>query len=135
MPANEDTNCCGEFPMDHNPWLDSLFASIDDMDAQRFAAHLAPDALFQFGNAPAVHGTAEIVAAVGGFFGAIAGVGHRLLGHWTCGDTTICHGMVTYRRLDGGVVTVPFANVMTMDGAKAREYRIFADVSPLFAAS
>ncbi len=120
--------------MDHKPWLDSLFASIDDMDAERFAAHLAPDALFQFGNAPAVRGTEAIVVAVGGFFQAIAGVGHRLLGHWACGDTTICHGLVTYRRLDGGVVTVPFANVMTMDGAMAHEYRIFADVSPLFAA-
>ena len=62
--------------MDHNPWLDSLFASIDGMDAERFAAHLAPDALFQFGNAPAVRGTAEIVAAVGGLGCLKEGVEH-----------------------------------------------------------
>ena len=114
-------------------WLDSLFAAIDGKDTARFVAHLAPDATFQFGNLPPVRGSEAIAAMVGGFFQAIGGLRHARLEHWTSGKTVICHGTVTYRRLDGGEVSMPFANIMKRDGERATDYRIYADVSPLFA--
>jgi limonene-1,2-epoxide hydrolase len=114
-------------------WLDSLFSAIDAMDTSAFVGHLTPDAEFRFGNLPAVHGAEAIAAMVGGFFQGIRGLRHTLHAHWSSGDAVICHGMVTYTRHDGSELTVPFANIMRRDGERAGDYRIFADVSALFA--
>jgi hypothetical protein len=40
---------------------------------------------------------------------------------------------VTYTRLDGSTLTVPFANVFVLKGAEIQSYRIYIDNSPLFA--
>lgn len=114
-------------------WLHGLFSCIDRKDTAAFAAHLAPAVSFRFGNAPPVSGRAAVAAVIDGFFGAIAALSHRQSQSWRCGDTLICHGEVSYRRHDGSELTVPFANVMRLDGALATDYRIFADVLPLFA--
>ena len=117
----------------HEHWMASLFASIDRMDAAAFAGHLAPEARFAFGNAPPVTGREAIGQAVAGFFAALGGLRHAIERHWSCGDTLICHGTVTYRRKDGSEVALPFANVMTLAGGLATDYRIYADLTPLFA--
>ena len=119
--------------MNADAWLGRLFAAIDGMDEKAFAGCLTPDAEFQFGNLPSVRGTAQIEAMVGGFFRSIAGLGHVLHGHWICGDTLICRGTVTYQRRDGKEVALPFANIMRLEGGRACEYRIYGDVSPLYA--
>jgi ketosteroid isomerase-like protein len=119
--------------VDENAWLKSLFACIDAKDSHGFVAHLTPDAEFQFGNLPPVRGTAGITTLVEGFFGSLRGLQHTLLGTWVSGDTLICRGTVTYVHQDGREVTVPFANIIRRDGGQANEYRIYADVSPLFA--
>lgn len=118
--------------VNESAWLDSLFASIDAMDSQRFVAHLTPEAEFQFGNLPPVRGAAQIMAMVGSFFAGLRGLRHTLLERWANGDTLVCRGTVTYFRHDGREVTVPFANIMRRDGEQASEYRIYADVSSLF---
>ena len=118
--------------MEHDTWMRSLFASIDRMDAAGFAGHLAPDAVFAFGNAPPVTGREGIEQAVAGFFSALGGVRHAIEGHWSCGDALICRGVVTYRRKDGSGITLPFANVMVLAGGLATDYRIYADLTPLF---
>jgi ketosteroid isomerase-like protein len=114
-------------------WLASLFSSIDAMDAAAFAGHLAPDAEFRFGNLPPVRGREAIAAFVGGFFQSIAGLRHAVERHWQAGDTVVCRGEVSYRRHDGSEVTVPFANIMHLANGLAADYRIYADVSPLYA--
>jgi limonene-1,2-epoxide hydrolase len=118
--------------MNESDWLDSLFASIDAMDSQRFVAHLTPDAEFQFGNLPPVHGTAQIITMVQSFFEGMRGLRHTLLEKWICGNTLVCRGVVTYLRHDSSEVSVPFANIMRRDGERASEYRIYCDISPLF---
>jgi hypothetical protein len=47
--------------------------------------------------------------------------------------TTIVEGEVTYTRKDASTLTVPFANIMRRGEIKVRDYRVFADVSGLFA--
>jgi ketosteroid isomerase-like protein len=113
-------------------WLNSLFASIDAMDSQRFVAHLTPDAEFQFGNLPTIQGTEHIKTLVQKFFEGMRGLRHTLLEQLICGNTLVCRGVVTYFRHDGSEVSVPFANIMRRDGERASEYRIYCDVSPLF---
>lgn len=114
--------------------LRALFAAIDRKDTREFLSFLSPGARFRFANNPSCQGHAEIGAMVDGFFSAIRACRHELDRYWIQVDSAICHGLVTYTRLDGSVLTVPFANVMMLDGARISDYMIFVDVSKLFPA-
>lgn len=116
----------------HN-WLDDLFASIDRMDADAFAGFLTEDGRFSFGNQPAAKGRAAVREAVGGFFASIAGLQHRIDRVWEDKDSVVCHGEVTYERMDGSSITLPFADVFYLQGGLISDYRIFMDVAPLYA--
>ena len=112
---------------------DGLFAAIDANDAAAFVAYLTDDAVFRFGSAPAVSGRAAIEAAVGGFFDTIGGCSHRVTNLLGNGSTLICEGDVTYRRHDGSEITLPFADVFEYDDELIAQYKIYMDISPLYA--
>jgi hypothetical protein len=109
-----------------------LFAAIDARYADAFASFIAEDGDFRFGNAPPVAGRAAIRTAVAGFFAAIGGCRHRLLKSWTGPGSAACEGEVTYTRLDGSTLTLPFVNVFELGGGRIRSYRIYIDNGPLF---
>lgn len=111
----------------------ALFAAIDARDAGRFAAFLASDVRFRFGNLEPVHGREAVAAFVDGFFASIAAVAHELALLRVAGDVVLAHGHVTYTRGDGSTLRVPFANVFTLDTAGLiRDYLIFVDNHALF---
>ncbi|MBT8135543.1 MAG: nuclear transport factor 2 family protein [Gammaproteobacteria bacterium] len=118
----------------HN-WLHSLFASIDRMDADAFAGFLTEDGRFTFGNQPPAIGRAAVRDAVKGFFASIAGVRHRIDRVWEDEDSIVCHGEVTYEKMDGSSITLPFADVFYLQGELISDYRIYMDVTPLYAES
>jgi ketosteroid isomerase-like protein len=109
-----------------------LFTAIDARDADAFANFITADGEFRIANAPPVVGRAAIRAAVAGFFGAIGGCRHRLRRFWTGHGTAVCEGEVTYTRLDGSTLTVPFANVFELAGGRISSYRLYIDNGPLF---
>ena len=109
-----------------------LLASVDSRDADAFSRFLTRDAAFIFGNAPALVGTAAIVDGVAGFFRAIAACQHRLSRIWQGSGAVGCEGTVTYTRLNGSVLVVPFANVFEVEGDLIRSYRVYIDNSALF---
>ena len=111
-----------------------LFAAIDAKDPEAFVGYLTGDASFRFGSAPAVQGRDAICAAVGAFFDTIAGLSHVVNKTLVDGATMVCEGEVTYTRLDGSSVTLPFTDVFEYDGDLIAEYKIYMDVSPLYAA-
>ncbi len=111
-----------------------LFAAIDAKDPEAFVGFLTGDALFRFGSAPAVQGRDAICAAVGAFFDSIAGLSHVVNKTLVDGATMVCEGEVTYTRLDGTSVTLPFTDVFEYEGDLIAEYKIYMDVSPLYAA-
>mgnify|MGYP001764398433 CR=1 FL=1 len=119
--------------MSDQHWWNSLMATIDGKRAQDFAQFLAADGEFRFGNQPSIHGRANIAAYVDTFFGMIGSSRHELQRTWRDADTRVCEGHVTYTRLDGGTVTVPFANVFYMRGDEIARYLIFIDNGALFA--
>lgn len=119
-------------PETENALLESLFAAIDARDTARFLEFLSPDAVFRFGSAPAVTGHQAIGEAVGGFFASIAGVKHSLRMTMRDGETLVCEGDVTYTRHDGSSITLPFANVFELRGSLISQYKIYADVGPLY---
>jgi ketosteroid isomerase-like protein len=114
-------------------WWNSLLAAIDAKDTYKFLSFLAEDGEFVFGNAPAAVGQAAIGAAVSGFFGMIGRSQHQLLHAWEGKDSAVCEGLVTYARLDGSQVTLPFVDVFHFRGGKIGRYQIYMDVNPLFA--
>jgi len=127
LPSLMDRN------MRDEAWWNSLVATIDGKRAQEFAQFLTPDGEFRFGNQPSVHGRDSVAAYVEAFFGMIGGSHHDIERTWRDGDTRVCAGRVTYTRLDGNTVTVPFANVFYMRGEQVARYLIFIDNGPLFA--
>jgi ketosteroid isomerase-like protein len=114
-------------------WLRPLFETIDAADASGFSAYLADDAVFRFGNAPAVQGREEIRHAVEQFFASIRHSRHRLGRVWSTVDAVALEGDVTYTRLDGSEITLPFADTMVLRGTQLAEYCIYIDITPLYA--
>ena len=112
--------------------LDKLFASIDGMDAESFVSFLTADGTFRFGSAPPVSGRASVQAAVDGFFSSIAALRHELQRVITQGDTIVCEGEVTYTRIDGSEITLPFCDVFEVSGGLISAYLIYMDIGPLF---
>jgi ketosteroid isomerase-like protein len=110
-----------------------LFADIDSMEPDRFAQHLSPDATMRFGNAPPVHGRDAVRDAWASFCDTLDGVHHDLVEQWHAGDATIVEASVTYTRKDHSVVTVPVATIYRARGELIEDYRIFIDLTPLFA--
>ena len=114
-------------------WLRPLFGAIDASDADGFCAYLTDDAVFRFGNAPAVHGRHAIEQAVRQFFASIRRSRHQLGRVWSTASTVALEGFVTYTRLDGSEVTLPFADTMVLRGDLLAEYYIYIDIAPLYA--
>jgi hypothetical protein len=109
-----------------------LFKYIDDKDIDKFVSFLAPDCVFRFGNGPAVSGVSDIRQYVGGFFDSIQALSHQITDSWDVAGGKVCHGLVSYTRKDGTVLTVPFANVFEIDSTGIKKYLIFADTSELY---
>lgn len=111
-----------------------MFAAIDAKDSEAFVAYLSDDAVFRFGSAPPVQGRAAIREAVNGFFESIAGLSHVVSKTVRDGATLVCEGEVTYARLDGSSVTLPFTDVFEYEGELIAHYKIYMDIGPLYAA-
>jgi hypothetical protein len=120
--------------MKDHKWVEDLFRTIDQMDADKFAGYLADNAEFKFGNSPAAVGKAATRDAVAGFFTTISGLSHNLQGIWIVDNIVICRGDVTYTRKDSSTITLPFADILEMNGRLISNYVIYMDVTPLFMA-
>lgn len=115
-------------------WVQELFSGIDEMDSEKFASFLTEDASFKFGNSDAVMGKDNIQKAVAGFFGTIGGLHHDILSVWRVPGAVVTELKVTYTRKDGRKVSVPCVDVFVMEGGKVKDYKIFIDVTPVYAA-
>lgn len=113
--------------------LHELFSAIDRKDTDTFLDFLSEDAIFRFGSTPAVQGHDTIRAAVDGFFASIGGSKHQLLNTLADGALLVCEGEVCYRRLDETELTLPFTNVFETAGGLISCYKIYIDISPLYA--
>ncbi len=110
-----------------------LFASIDAMDVEAFLSFIHKGATFRFGSSQAVSGHARIRAAVESFFASIKALKHELRRTVSDEDAVVCEGEVTYTRHDGSKITLPFANIFQVEQGLISDYRIYIDISPLYA--
>ncbi len=114
-------------------WIAALLAAVDAKDADRFVSFLADDASFAYANAPPVLGRDAVRAAVAGFFAQVRSLAHAPSHVWAMPGHVVVEGTVRYVRHDGREVTLPFVNVLALEGDLVAEYRIYIDAAPLFA--
>lgn len=117
------------------PWgkASTIFAIIDRFDATAFADVFDHDGVFVFGNAEPVVGHAAIEAAVSAFFGVIRALRHEIHDVWQVEDAVIARLTVTYTRYGGTTVVLPMATIWHERAGLITDYRIYADLAPLFA--
>lgn len=114
-------------------WIAALLAAVDAKDADRFVSFLADDASFAYANAPPVLGRDAVRAAVAGFFAQVRSLAHAAAHVWRVPGHVVVEGTVRYVRHDGREVTLPFVNVLALDGDRISSYRVYVDGAPLFA--
>ena len=120
--------------MDNRAFFDDLFTGIDARDARQFADHFTEDGIFRFGNLPPVNGRAAIHDFIDAFFASIGGISHQFDDCWSVEPTrAVCAGEVTYVRLDGSKLTVPWATVSSFRDGLLAEYLAYVDASQLYA--
>jgi ketosteroid isomerase-like protein len=108
-----------------------LFDDIDSMEPDRFAAHLADDVAFRFGNADPVHGRDAVRDVWAQFCEEVAGVHHDLVERWHSEDGTVAETNATYTRKDGDTVTLPVVTIYRERDGEIADYRVFVDLTPL----
>ncbi len=117
--------------MSTDDWVKQLFEGIDRRDVDAFLSFLAEDVRFQFGNARPLTGKKNVGEAVGGIFDRIKALSNRVVEIWKQDNVVICQGLVTYTRHDSSTLTVPFVNILKLEGGLIKEYLSFIDVSEL----
>ena len=114
-------------------WMREAFAVIDQRDAAGFARLMTEDGAFRFGNGPAAVGRTAIQAAVAQFFSSLGGISHKLERAWSLPDAQALQGVVTYTRLDGKTVQIPFMDTFVMEpSGLVKEWFVYSDMAPLF---
>lgn len=113
--------------------MKELFETVDAMDAGAFARFFTEDGVFRFGNAPSVSGRDEIARSVDEFYSALSSLQHQILDVWEQDDVVISEVEVTYNRKDGARIDLPASTIARCDGDLISDYRIYMDISPLFA--
>jgi hypothetical protein len=114
-------------------WFANLYASIDAMRLDEFAAGLTPDVTVVVGNNPAMNGRQAAKDGIGGFFSTIDGIKHHLVNVTESNGLTFLEANVEYLRKDGKTITVPAVTVLERDGDLVKSLRIYCDVAPVYA--
>ena len=103
-------------------WWNGLFAAIDGKDTPQFLSYLSQDAEFRFGNGPSALGTktwARPCQASSARFQPASTSGCTT---WEGPDSAVAEGTVTYTRLDGSTITLPFVDVFHFRGDRIGRY-------------
>jgi hypothetical protein len=119
-------------------WLMGFFRLIDAMDADTASQAFADDGTFRFGNADPAVGREQVRDNISVFFAMIAALDHRITGVWSGdweqGEVKSVEAEVVYTRRDGSrTMPLPVTSTLRMRAGLIQDYRIFMDISPLFA--
>jgi limonene-1,2-epoxide hydrolase len=111
----------------------AIFAAFDAKDFEAPARWVTEDVRLQIGNAPAVIGKARFVEALHAFFASVASLRHTITSVWSDADAVIAELRVQYTRLDGVELTLPCCNVFRVRDGAVADYRVYMDITPVYA--
>ena len=112
-------------------WVNDLFQAVDGGDVDSFVQFMTKDVQFRAGSSEPLRGREAVREDITGLLSSIKGMRHVLNNTLVHDDIVVAHGTVTYTRHDESTLTVPFADIWTMDGEKIEEYLIFIDNTEL----
>jgi ketosteroid isomerase-like protein len=116
-------------------WFEEYYADVDSKDIDRISPWFTDDILLRFGNSPEIHGLKDSLAVLSGFMDTFSSIRHDLVHVIEGGDEVFLSASVTYKMLDGRTVSIPAATYKKRSGQKICEMRVFADFTPMYAAS
>jgi uncharacterized protein (TIGR02246 family) len=114
--------------------VQEAFRAVDEMRLDDFAELFTPDGSMTFGNGEPSVGPDACRTALAGFYQHLAGVRHELRGAWIVDDVSINEAIVHYTMKDGSDVPLPVTSILRWSGDRVREWRIYMDAAPAFAA-
>jgi hypothetical protein len=115
-------------------FFNDLVVEVDSRRAIGFALNFTEDGKLTFGNFKTLVGRTAITEFTEGFFSQIRSVKHQIDNYWRQGEQlAMVNGRVTFTRLDGSTVTMPYASVshFTPDGTLLTHHRTYFDPSPV----
>lgn len=110
-----------------------VFAALDAKDVHTLVCLVSDDVRLRLGNTEGLEGNIAFAQAARESAGSIAATRHRLLNVWHDGDALICQLEVQYTRHDGREVTLPCCNVFRLRDGLISDYRVYMDISPVYA--
>ena len=114
-------------------WVTAFFRDVDAFQIEKLDSWFADDISLRFANNPAINDKQTALAALGGFYGTIAGLQHAPEAILGSGDEATQMAIVTYTRTDGSLVPLQVASYLRRNVAgKLDRLWIYIDLAPLF---
>ncbi|QDT95916.1 nuclear transport factor 2 family protein [Gimesia aquarii] len=113
-------------------FIDGLSPAIDTMVTKNVIDFLDEDCILQPGNATPVRGHAAITEVFDNLYAQIQSIKHNIIDDFAVNNSAVYRGTVTYKRLDGSLLTVPFCDVFKIKNNLISEYNIYIDWHQLF---
>jgi len=108
-------------------WIDDLFDALDRKDVDGFCRFLTDDVAFTYASEGTIAGLEEVRGFVGDFVSGIESSDHTVLEVIQTPARAVIRGEVTYVRLDGSDLTVPFANIFELEEEGISHYQVYVD--------
>lgn len=108
-------------------WIDDLFDALDRKDVDAFCSFLTDDVAFTYASEGTVRGFDEVREFVGNFVSGIESSDHTVLEVIQTPTRAVVRGEVSYVRLDGSELTVPFANIFELEEEGISHYQVYVD--------
>jgi limonene-1,2-epoxide hydrolase len=116
--------------------VSAMFSALDNRDSDTVIGHLTDDVVVHLGNADPIQGGEAFIALFDQVLSALQGLRHEIHDVWRAAedpDVVIARMTVHYTRLDGVLISVPCCNVFRLTDGLIGEYRVYVDISPVFA--
>lgn len=114
-------------------WYEELFGHIDNRRMDEFLSFLTDDIKLTVANHPTAAGKEWVRVAVGALWQSVNGVKHEFHHVFQDQGHMIFQATVAYTRLDNKVVSVPCVTIIRLEGDLVSEWRIYVDLTPVFA--
>jgi ketosteroid isomerase-like protein len=114
----------------------ALFAATDRGDLAGVTSYLHDGVVVFLSNREPIHGADAYAELYGQVAGMLAGLRHEILDIWSAAEDRsvwIVRMTVHYARADGPTVSLPCCNVLRFTEGLVSEYRVFMDMTPVFA--
>ncbi len=115
-------------------WVRNFFRIVDTINPDEIVAHVTEDVRLQFANQKPIVGREAIRQALAETYSSIQRDVHNIIEIWQKEDSVAVEIEVVYTRLDGKQVTTPTVTILRLEGNLIKDYRIFQDNSPVYAA-